>query len=252
MPTPKSGYYVDGERIPSVTTVLSRFKESGGLIYWSWNTAFVGLTEARSVIEDLTQEGQRTTEAQKRAREFLTRPLTDWDYRAKRDEAADAGTVAHEMMDCHIHNRPFDAAQYLAPIIKLAEPAFGAFLTWAKQVKFTVTETEVALVSRKYRFGGTRDAIFIDDKRAVGDWKTSKSIYPEYLGQLAAYGILDEEAGNVIEGGYHLLKFSKQEKPDDPVHFSHHYWSQLDAAREAFLLMRKLYDLMSDLKRIVK
>ena len=32
MPTPKKGYYVDGEKVPGVTTVLGRFKESGGLI----------------------------------------------------------------------------------------------------------------------------------------------------------------------------------------------------------------------------
>ena len=110
----------------------------------------------------------------------------------------------------------------------------------------------MALVSRKHRFGGTRDAILINGKRSLGDWKTSNAIYAEYLCQLGAYGILDEEAGKSIDGGYHLLKFSKQEKPDDPVHFSHHYWSQLDKAKKAFLLFRELYDLMAELKKLAK
>jgi hypothetical protein len=47
-------------------------------------------------------------------------------------------------------------------------------------------------------------------------------------------------------------KGAKQEKPDDPVHFAHHYWDQLDKAKKAFLLMRELYDHMADLKRMAK
>lgn len=214
---PTQPYLIDGKRVPGVTTILSRFKESGGLIHWAWK---------------LGMEGK--------------------DYREVRDQAADAGTIAHAMMEAHIKNAPFDASQYDLAMIERAKPAFDAFLEWATNSRFEVTETEVPLVSKAYRFGGTRDAILISGKRAIGDWKTSNSIYPEMLCQLAAYGILDEEAGNVIEGGFHLLRFSKQEKPDDPVQFTHHYWSQLDKAREAFLLMRQLYDLMADLKRFTK
>ena len=230
MATPREGYYVDGKRVPGVTTVLGRFKESGGLIYWSWKIAFDGLTVARSLLDDAYSNGeQRRAEGYK----FLDTPLSEWDYKTKRDKAADAGTIAHEMMDSHIRGIEFDASQYPAEMVDKAKPAFEAFLHWAQQSKFEIAETEVQLTSRKHLFGGTRDAILIDGKRSLGDWKTSNAIYPEYLLQLAAYGILDEEAGNTIEGGYHLLRFSKQEQPDDPVHFSHHYWSQLDKAKKA-------------------
>ncbi len=217
MPTPKAGYFIDGQKVPSVTTILSSFKESGGLIHWAWK---------------LGMEGK--------------------DYREVRDTAADAGTCAHDMMDCWIHGRIFEAVKYQPAILTLADPAFHAFIEWAQGAKFQVTETEVPLISKRYRFGGTRDAILVNGKRSVGDWKTSNSIYPEYLCQLAAYAILDEEAGNTIDGGFHLLRFSKQEKPEDPIHFSHHYWSQLDTAKAAFLLMRDLYDKMTDLKRMAK
>lgn len=174
------------------------------------------------------------------------------DYRDVRDKAADAGTIAHDMMDCFVRGKPFDASAYKPELIEVAKPAYRAFMSWAEQSKFTIAESEVPLISTRYRFGGTRDAILIDGKRALGDWKTSNSIYPEYLCQLGAYQILDEEAGNKIEGGFHLLRFSKQEKPDDPVQFTHYYWSQLDKAKEVFLLMRQLYDLMGDLKRFAK
>ncbi len=249
MGTPKEGYYVDGKRVPGVTSILGRFKESGGLIHWSWKIAFDGLTVARSLLDDsMAPEPQRGVEALA----FLDRPLSDWDYRTKRDTAADAGTCAHDMMECHIKGRAFDSSPYPPEVVVKAQPAFEAFLQWAKQSKFEISETEVQLTSRKHLFGGTRDAILIDGKRSLGDWKTSNAIYPEYLLQLGAYGILDEEAGNTIEGGFHLLRFSKQEKPDDPVQFSHHYWSQLDKAKKAFLLMRELYDLMSELKKLAR
>ncbi len=250
MATPKEGYYVDGKRVPGVTTVLGRFKESGGLIHWSWKIPFDGLTEARSLLEDTirNQDSKRIAEALN----FLEQPLSTWDYRTKRDTAADAGTCAHDMMECHIKGRVFDSSHYPPEVVVRAQPAYEAFLQWAKQSKFEISETEVQLTSRKYLFGGTRDAILIDGKRSLGDWKTSNAIYPEYLLQLGAYGILDEEAGNTIEGGYHLLRFSKQEKPDDPVQFSHHYWSQLDKAKKAFLLMRELYDLMSEIKKLAR
>lgn len=248
MPTPKEGYYLDGKRIPGASTISGRFKDSGGLIWWSWNTAFVGLTEARSLIEKLLA-GDNCHE---QAAAFMLKPLSTWDYSVKRDDAADAGTIAHEMVDCHVHGKPFDPAPHDPKLIEKAKPAYDAFVTWANQCKFTIVETEVQLISKQYRFGGTRDAILIDGKRALCDWKTSNSVYGEYLCQLAGYGILDEEAGNTIDGGYHLLRFSKQEKPDDPVHFVHHYWSQLDKAKEAFLLMRRLYDLMAEIKKLAK
>jgi len=249
MATPKEGYYVDGKRVPGVTTILGRFKESGGLIHWSWGIPFAGLTMARSLLDDLLMGNQlRVNEAAA----FLDTPLSNWDYRTKRDTAADAGTCAHDMMECHIKGRAFDSSQYAPDIIEKAKPAFEAFLQWAQQSKFEIAETEVQLTSKRYLFGGTRDAILIDGKRSLGDWKCSNAIYPEYLCQLAAYGILDEESGNTIEGGFHLLRFSKQEQPDDPVQFTHYYWSQLDKAKKAFLLMRELYDLMSDLKKIAK
>jgi hypothetical protein len=214
---PTQPYFVDGVRVPGVTTILSRFKESGGLIHWAWKLGMEGV-----------------------------------DYREVRDTAADAGTIAHEMMDCHVHGREFYQAQYDAKLIEMAKPAFAAFLAWADGANFTITETEVPLTSREHLFGGCRDAILINNKRALGDWKTSNDVYPEYLCQLAAYEILDTEAGNTIDGGFHLFRFSKQEKPDDPVHFTHHYWSNLDKAKTAFLLMRQLYDVMKDLKRLTK
>lgn len=247
MPTPKAGYYTrDGNRVPGVTTVLGRFKEAGGLIHWSWDLAFKPLMRARSIIERVTvgKFGMHELEA------FLAEPVSEWDYKAKRGKFADAGSVAHDMVECFIRGREFDGHQYEKHLVEMALPAFEAFQEWAGSTKFSVIETEVALVSEEHKFGGTRDAIMVNGRRALGDWKTSNKIYPEYLCQLAAYGLLDEEQGHKIDGGYHLLRFAKQASPDDPVQFTHHYWSQLDVARDAFLAMRSLYDVMKRLEKM--
>ena len=60
----------DGTRVPSVTTITGRFKESGALIHWAWN---LGMQQI--------------------------------DYKKARDDAADAGHIAHELIDAHIHGR---------------------------------------------------------------------------------------------------------------------------------------------------
>lgn len=212
---PKGGYYLpDGERVPSVTTILGRFKESGGLIHWAWNLGMQGI-----------------------------------DYREARDQAADAGTVAHDAVEAHLHGRPFDWNAVPEEIRDRARTSFGAFLEWSEQTQLQVTHTEMPLVSEKYRFGGTIDGMLIRQKRSIGDWKTSNAVYPEYLVQLAAYWHLWEEnfPDDPILGGAHLLRFDKTYGD-----FSHRWWGELDRAWEAFLHLRELYEIDKELKQRAK
>ena len=251
MPTPRSGYRTaDGQRCPSVTTICNRFKESGGLIHWANTIAREPLLEALHLLAKI-RDGESPGLIALSA--FLARrPEETSDYRRARDKAADAGTVAHEMFDCFVRKIEFDPSTHPPEIVEMAKPAFEAGAEWAAQSRYEVVETEVALVSEVHRFGGTRDGILVSGKRAMADVKTSKAIYPEMLLQIAAYGILDEEHGNTIDGGYHLLKFSKQEKPGDPVRFAHFYWDHLHTAQRAFIHARVLYDEMDELAKLVK
>ncbi len=134
-------YKVDGKRVPSVTTILSRFKESGGLIHWSWQCGMDGK-----------------------------------DYRKERDTAASTGTAAHAMVEAHIRRFQFDPVPYTDDVLERATVAFGAFLEWADNSKLKPIETELSLVSEKYHFGGTLDAMLIKGKLALGDWKSSNAI----------------------------------------------------------------------------
>lgn len=214
---PKKGYYLaDGKRVPGVTTILSRFKESGGLIHWAWK---------------LGMEGK--------------------DYREERDAAADIGTLAHQLVQAEIRGQsPHDVA---LPDNEAGKPAWNAYIQyqqWAKLNNLEYFSTEVPLVSETCRCGGTPDAVcYINGELSIADWKSANSIYPENLIQLAAYKLLWEEIypQYPIEGGFHLLRFSK-----DHGDFHHHRFGELDEAAEAFKLMRELYDIMNTLKKRAK
>lgn len=214
MATPAKGYWIDGERVPGVTTILSRFKDSGGLIHWAWN---------------LGREGK--------------------DYREVRDNAATIGTIAHDMVECHIRKHEFDASPYPAELVEKAKKSFSAFLEWSTDTRLEAAETEIQMISQKYRYGGTPDVFFVKGKRSLGDWKSSNAIYSEYILQLAAYKNLWEEnhPDKPIEGGAHLIRFDKEHGD-----FHHHYFSDLDEAWQAFKHMRSLYDLMKSLDRRVR
>lgn len=219
MPTQKGGYYTkDGERVPSVTTILSRFKQSDALMYWAWDQGRKGL-----------------------------------DFRETKQKAADAGTVCHDMVECYANNTEFDPSKFDKVAVEKAKGAYDAFLAWANQTGLKIVKTEQALVSEKYRYGGTLDAMLVQDKLALGDWKCANGVYGDYVCQLAAYSQLwnENNPSEQITGGYHLLRFSKQEHPDDPVSFTHHYWSDLTVPLRMFLLLREAYALDLRVKKMV-
>lgn len=211
MATPKQGYWLDGERLPSVTTILSRFKESGALMHWAW-------------------------ECGKRGE----------DYREVRDKAANIGTIAHEMVECHIRGISFESTLYAPELVERARKSFEAFLEWAGSTQLKATQTEVMLMSKEHRFGGTLDAMLVNGKLALGDWKTSNAVYGDYLMQLAAYGLLwrENRPEEPITGGFHLLRFDKEYGD-----FHHHYYSDLEDAQSMFLLLRRAYEFDKKLKK---
>lgn len=219
MPTAKAGYFLkDGTRVPSVTTIISRFKDAGALMHWAWEQGRAGV-----------------------------------DYRSTRDAAATAGTIAHGAVEAWVHKRPYDwlwAITTAGPdVVERAEKAVGAFQEWARQTRLRVTETEVPLISERHRFGGTLDAMLISEKRAIGDWKTAKGLYADMLLQIAAYGHLWDETHpeDPVTGGYHLLRFDKEYGD-----FHAHWWGELETAWQAFLHLRALWDLEKELKARVK
>ena len=223
MPHPKGGYRLkDGTRVPGVTTIIGRFKDSGALLWWAFNQ---GKAAERGEIGSLYD---------------------------KRDEAADAGTLAHLMVERHVNGeKPPALSDYPKDIVKQARQGFENYLNWAGNNRMVIVRQEMELVSEKHRFGGCPDGLAYDNQNRLVliDWKTSaKGVYVDYLLQLAAYKVLWEETNpnQPITGGFHLCQFSRE-----TADFHHHYWKELTEAWHQFLLFRQAYEIDKKLKQRV-
>lgn len=166
------------------------------------------------------------------------------DYRSVRDQAADAGTLAHSLIDAHIHGtQPVIVGE--PDVVSKATSAFNSYLSWQKTSDAKIEWTERQLVSEKHRYGGTPDAFgTIGNKPVLLDWKSSNAVYADYLMQLAAYGELIREVDGIEVQGFYLCRFSKENGD-----FSVHHYPDLSEALRMFLLLREAYDLDKALKK---
>lgn len=214
MARPAQGYKNSaGEKIPGVTTIIGRWKESGGLMQWAFKQ---GQSGAAHLYEE-------------------------------RDQAALAGNIAHDMIECDILKRDIPTFTCAAELLTKATNAFNQFKEWQEQTRIEIVATERSFVSERYQFGGTIDAIGRDMKGRVVllDWKTSNAVYQDYLVQLAAYALLLEECEPTLKPeAFHLLRVAKES-----ADFAHHFFGELEDAKKAFVLMRELYDIDKRLKK---
>jgi hypothetical protein len=204
-----------GEVVPSVTTIIGRFKDSGPLVWWANKQGMQGLT-----LEQARQPAMTT------------------------------GTMAHELVEAKIAGLPAPELVGDPDTIEKARAAFAVYEKWRSLSHLEIKRSEVALVSDQHRFGGRLDAIGThNNELCLLDWKVANSVYADYILQLAAYGILWQEnhPDEPLTGGYHLLRFSKEQGD-----FSHHYFPALEAEKEAFLAMVDLYRRVKEIDRRVK
>jgi len=68
------------------------------------------------------------------------------------------------------------------------EGMMKSFIRWANSIDGVIYATELKVVSRRYAYSGTLDAVGkIGGKLVILDWKTSSRIYSDMQFQLAAY-----------------------------------------------------------------
>ena len=161
---PKRGYRTkDGTKVPSVTDILRRYKESQGLLWWAWGQGKKG------------------------------NPLNQ-----KRDAAADMGKLIHSCIEEHIcgdrdgwGSVVEEASHDVRPhLIKAVE----AFLAWEEERSPVYVAIEWPFVSEEYSYGGTFDLVCeVEGELGVVDWKTSKAHYPEMVIQAGGYRQLYRE-----------------------------------------------------------
>jgi hypothetical protein len=225
MPTPREGYKVNGEKVPSVTTIIGRFKDSSMLMFWAFKQGKEGKA---SLYEE-------------------------------RDKKGEIGTVAHKMIELNTTTgqKEFDClCESSVCICSTSYKAFESYLKWAEGVKLEIITKyqEVPLVCPKYKFGGTPDALgLLDGSPVLLDWKTSNGVYVDYILQLAAYVHLVNNGINVLTGKSlgitlkpeaYLLRVNKTTPG-----FSYHYFGDLTLAWKQFKLLRRAYDYDLELKQ---
>ena len=155
------------------------------------------------------------------------------------------GRILHDAIDAGLKKKFFNIKRPVPKLTKRHEVMLDSFWQWQREARFTPIETELFVLSRRFRYGGTFDALgyFGDDKGTLFlmDWKTSSSIDWDYGMQLAAYATAyQEETGAFVDHGGILRLEKKPEKfPQvEPKTFNKlraHHW-------ESFLGLRTAYD----------
>ncbi len=250
MPTPTKGYWnAKGKRVPGTTTIISRFKDSGALLWWANRLAYDPYRQLRAWAESAISIGALSPGLIADVKALLEKPADACDYRVARDSAASIGTIGHERVDCFIRGRDFDPVPFVTPEIPnpvaASQLCFDAFQQWAGSTNFKLVEGEIQLVSNDYNYGGTPDVCLVRGQQELGDWKSGDLYAEQVLPQLAAYRQLLVENNREVGGGAHAISINKKTGG-----FTHRYFTQDEMALgwRAFCLMNELYQLVKGLK----
>ena len=166
-------------------------------------------------------------------------------HRDVAEKAADAGTLAHAMIEAELKGKPAPETSAISvDVVSKAETAYLAWLEWSRLVDLKVLHSELSLVSEEHQFGGTIDIAAIQGVPCITDLKTSNAVYPDHKIQVAAYGRLYSECyPDEKIGAYYILRIDKTSGG-----FAYHYWPELNDAWEAFTCLLRLHQLKDKLK----
>lgn len=138
-------------------------------------------------------------------------------HKDKLDEASNIGRMAHDWIESYIKyalNTGCQSIPYIPmPENEQAKSCCQAAVSWMRNHRVRWIHTEKKVYSRQHRFAGTLDGLCMadsckdatccktefQDAVTLVDWKSSNSLYPEYLMQSAAYQwAFSEEFGTEI------------------------------------------------------
>lgn len=216
-------YYLDGKRVPSVTTVI------GGNL--GWNKRILMAWQSK-----LFREGK--------------------DPDKVRDEACDIGTLVHDAIEKHIYG--VDELQLDAENMKhIGDLRNGlrSYIEWEEQSGVTYLESELSMGSVDLMVAGTADGIAtIDGKTYLIDFKTSKQMNGEMFIQLGAYRHMIEENTNYKIDGCIILHIKKGQLDDCEERVVAHEIdnSIIDMGFETFKELRELHKTNSEFGKYLR
>lgn len=173
------------------------------------------------------------------------------DFRKVKDQAADIGTLAHFLCECHLKGIEADTSEFSPADLSKAENAVIKFMTWWDKEGFTLVASESQLISEQLEYGGTLDIVAKDKEGVLHliDIKTSKAIYEEYWFQVAAYRKLWNENNlpeNLIKGATYIVRIGKEANEDD---FETPSRTDLSREFDVFLKCLALYKAVKENKK---
>ena len=181
-----SHYYMDeaGDRLPGVTTVLSKGIPKPALVNWAANTTAAYAVDRWNELADLPLSER--LERLKKARYAVN------------DEAKQRGTDIHAAAEVVVHGTPLKVAADIQPHVEHLVDLLDRY-----DIRPVLVERTVYTLEPRYaRRAGTLDLVFRfgeDGPLCLGDIKSGKGVYPETACQLAAYKFADfyvDDGGN--------------------------------------------------------
>ncbi len=169
-------YKVDGKRVPGCSTVAGVL-DKPALVGWANDQGLQGINT-----------------------------------RIKVAKLADAGTLAHTMVEDYFQKVATNCDDYGKNIIAAAKVSYAKFLDWQKKNNFIMIESELELKSKKYMVGGTLDLYgILNGKRTLLDIKTAKAVYDSHFTQVAGYCLLLEDNNREVED-VRVLRIGRNEE----------------------------------------
>jgi len=161
-----------------------------------------------------------------------------------RDSSAEAGTLAHELIQAHLQGTEVDMTDYSPLSLELAENSFLSYLEWEKHHNVKMIFCEKPLVHETMKYGGTVDCYCeLDGLKTLLDFKSGKAIYDEYFVQLAAYKELLIHKGYEVEQ-VRILRIGR----DETEGFEDRSPGKTDKYWEIFKDLLHIYKLKKELK----
>ena len=192
-------YYLDGKRVPSVTTILGNMSKV--LHFWSVRVGAEAMVEYLNTLVTETDgfdSWGRITAGNIETADTLVRTT----HTKRKEKAATKGSVVHDAIQAY-HEDYYSAE---APEDPAAAAAWHAFVSWWADSGLTCVSVERKIVGTTFSdktYAGRLDLLAQDANGLlyVCDAKTSNGIYDTHIVQNAAYAhAIEQETGQQVAG----------------------------------------------------
>ena len=195
----KHWYSVDGDYVPSVTTILNVISKPA-LVPWAVK---MGAEWFRDNRKDYLKGDIKLDDMVKGIKGA---------YRKKSQDALNIGEEVHAWCEQAIKFKLGVGTMPSMPDNEVVRESIENFRDWTKENDVKWLSSEEKIYNRKYKYAGTVDAIAeVNGVFGVIDFKTSKRLYDEYDLQVSAYGeTIEDIYGRDCESSW-LLRFDKED-----------------------------------------